>query len=56
MNGLTLKSKATLRDGNQIPRLGLGVWQCPMVTAKRAVLAAMRMSQARASSSPPPMA
>ncbi len=41
MNGLTLKSKATLRDGNQIPRLGLGVWQCPMVTAKRAVLAAL---------------
>lgn len=41
MQGLTLQSKVTLRDGNQIPRLGLGVWQCPMVIAKRTVLAAL---------------
>lgn len=36
-----LQSTVTLRDGNKIPRLGLGVWQCPMGTAKRAVNAAL---------------
>ncbi len=41
MNGLSLASTITLRDGKQIPRLGLGVWQCPMVVAKRAVKAAL---------------
>ena len=41
MVATNLASTVTLRDGQRMPWLGLGVWQCPMGTAKRTVKIAL---------------